>query len=232
MDLVVFSEKEIIPVLRALRAVAAANDSFTKAEADLVEAVGRLHGVAVNANALDPISFDELARAVTDSHRRKRAVQLAIVAALVEGPPDPRAEQAVADMGNVLGVPEAGIKVLSDVAGHHALLARIDMMRRMRKFITRLDGVAGLFRFAMPFLGLSGEDAEILARFRALGSLPQGTLGRELHDHYVDHGFDMPGSGGIPEKFVFHDIGHILSGYGVDPHGEIQQAAFQAGFIR
>jgi len=27
-------------------------------------------------------------------------------------------------------------------------------------------------------------------------------------------------------------VGHVVSGYGVDPQGEIQQAAFQAGFAR
>ena len=31
---------------------------------------------------------------------------------------------------------------------------------------------------------------------------------------------------------VFHDIGHVLAGYDTDPQGEIQQAAFQAGFAR
>lgn len=27
-------------------------------------------------------------------------------------------------------------------------------------------------------------------------------------------------------------LGHVLAGYGTDPQGEIQQAAFQAGFVR
>ena len=36
----------------------------------------------------------------------------------------------------------------------------------------------------------------------------------------------------MPERMVFHDIGHVLSGYDTDPHGEIQQAAFQSGFMR
>jgi hypothetical protein len=31
---------------------------------------------------------------------------------------------------------------------------------------------------------------------------------------------------------VFHDLGHVLAGYGTDPQSEIQQAAFQAGFAR
>jgi hypothetical protein len=38
--------------------------------------------------------------------------------------------------------------------------------------------------------------------------------------------------GGLPELMLFHDVGHVVSGYGVDPQGEIQQAAFQAGFAR
>jgi hypothetical protein len=32
----------------------------------------------------------------------------------------------------------------------------------------------------------------------------------------------------IPRKL----LGHVLSGYDTDPDGEIQQAAFQAGFVR
>jgi hypothetical protein len=56
-------------------------------------------------------------------------------------------------------------------------------------------------------------------------------LGRALHDYFVDNGFKFPGEpGGLP--MVFHDVGHVLSGYGTDPEGEIQQAAFQAGFAR
>lgn len=38
--------------------------------------------------------------------------------------------------------------------------------------------------------------------------------------------------GGIPERMMFHDVGHVISGYGVDPRGEIRQAAFQAGYAR
>src|SRR4051812_15016036 len=106
MDLVVFSEAEIVPVLRALRGVALANDSFTDGEADLVEGIGRLHGIEVDARALEPIAAAELARVVTDPHRRKRVVQLAIVAALVEGAPNPETDRAIADLARVIDVPE------------------------------------------------------------------------------------------------------------------------------
>ena len=31
---------------------------------------------------------------------------------------------------------------------------------------------------------------------------------------------------------VFHDIGHLLTGFSTEAPGEIQQGAFQAGFVR
>ena len=42
--------------------------------------------------------------------------------------------------------------------------------------------------------------------------------------YYETHGSGFP--------LIFHDLGHVLSGYSTDPQGEIQQAAFQAGFAR
>ena len=31
---------------------------------------------------------------------------------------------------------------------------------------------------------------------------------------------------------VFHDFGHVLAGYDTKPESEIQQGAFQGGFVR
>ena len=85
---------------------------------------------------------------------------------------------------------------------------------------------------ALILLGING-DAAVAARYQALSELPVGTLGRNLYDHYREHGFALPGEkSGLPELMLFHDVGHIISGYDVDPQGEIQQAAFQAGFVR
>lgn len=232
MDLVVFSKNEVTPVLRALRSVAAANDRFTDAEAALIEAVGRLHGVEIEARALEPISPADLAREVVEPHKRKRAVQLAMVTALVEGTPSPEVEETVEGFAQALEIREEGLKVLHDMTSEHSLLARFDMARRMRRFMVRVAGVPGIFKFALPLLGLA-TDAKVEARFRSLEHYPEGSLGRALYDQYTEHEFPFPGSPtGMPEKFLFHDVGHVIAGYDVDPQGEIQQAAFQAGFIR
>src|ERR1041385_17171 len=94
----IFSRNEVEPILRALRQVARANHRFTDAERALMEGVARIHEVTLGADDLQPISLDEGARAITAPPRRKRAVQLAIVMALVEGTPPPAAEAAVREL--------------------------------------------------------------------------------------------------------------------------------------
>jgi len=43
----------------------------------------------------------------------------------------------------------------------------------------------------------------------------------------------MPGERrGTPEILLFHDLGHALTGYLSDGPGEVQMAAFEAGYMR
>jgi hypothetical protein len=155
-----------------------------------------------------------------------------MIMTLVEGEPDARGVAAVKSLAAALDVPEPGLAVLSKVAHGHLLLARIDVVRRMRGFLER-SGAPGMFEVAAKTLLGLNEDAEVAQRYLALGDLPAGTLGRAVFEHYRAHGFALPGEKhGTPEAMMFHDVGHVLSGYGIDPQGEIQQAAFQAGFVR
>lgn len=231
MDLKIFTPQELDVVLRALRHVVLVNDRFTDAERALIKGVGRIHQVEVLADALEPISFDEVSRVLTDPHRRKRAVQLAIVTALVEGTPSPVTESAVRELATALGLDEAGLEVLYEVTHGRAMLARIDMVRRVGSFIRSAKDFPGILKFVPTILGFGSGNEPLAASYRALASSAPGTLGRAVYDHFVENEFKFPGEpGGIP--MVFHDLGHVLSGYPTDPQGEIQQAAFQAGFAR
>jgi hypothetical protein len=231
MDLKVFAPHELDVVLRALRNVARANDRFTDAERALIEGVARIHEVDIAADTLEPISFDEVARIVIDPHRRKRAVQLAIVTALVEGTPSRTTESTVREFASALGLDEEGLGVLYSVTHGRALVARVDMFRRFSRFLRNAKGFPGILKFALPLFGVGAGDEALAARYRALESCAPGTMGRALYHHFVENEFNFPGEpGGLP--LVFHDVGHVLSGYATDPQGEIQQAAFQAGFAR
>jgi hypothetical protein len=230
MELKIFPPRELTAVLRALRHVATVNDRFTDAERALLDGVAHIHDAAVDIDALEPIAFDELAEVLVDPHRRKRAVQLAMVTALVEGTPSRATERAVRRLAAALEIDEEGLAVLYEMTHGRALLARFDMFRRVSRFLRNANGFPGFLGVALPMFGLSGDE-RMAARYRALGSCAPGSFGRAVYDHFVDNDFRFPGEpGGIP--MVFHDVGHVLSGYATDPQGEIQQAAFQAGFAR
>jgi hypothetical protein len=230
MDLKIFPKNELIFVLGALRTLALVNGTFTEAERALVEGVARIHGFTVDADELVPVSFERVAQIVTDPHRRKRAVQLALVAALVEGTPSEETNDAVADFARALEIDEAGLVVLREMTQGQAFFARIDMFRRLRSYMGRIPNFPGLFKMVLPALGFD-VDRELAASYHELEHCAPGTLGRAVYDHFHDNHFKFPGeAGGI--YLVFHDLGHVLSGYGTDPQSEIQQAAFQAGFSR
>ncbi|MGC4089354.1 MAG: hypothetical protein QM756_15995 [Polyangiaceae bacterium] len=231
MDLKVFSPTELEAVLRALRNVALENHVFTDAERALIEGVARVHGQSVDGDSLRPISVDEVARVVVAPHQRKRAVQLAIVMALVEGEPSDAGRRSVAALATALDIDEEGLAVLSEVTEGHAMLARFDMVRRFTRYIRNAPDFPGVLKVALPALGIGSGDQRLAARYRALAECAPGSFGRAFYDHFIDNDFKLPGEpGGLP--LAFHDVGHVLSGYGTDPQGEIQQAAFQAGFVR
>jgi tellurite resistance protein len=231
MDLVVFRPEELPFVLGALRNVAASDSTISPGERALVEGIARIHGTTIDFDRIESTPPDRVASAVQDPHRRKRLVQLAIVAALAEGAPAPERETAVDALAKALEVSDTGVKVIRELSHGHTMFARFDVMRRMRNFMNTHDKRIS-FAEIVRTLGIT-ENAELAARYRSLADCPADSFGRAFHSFYVEHGFGMPGEKhGIGEDFLFHDAGHVLSGYGVDPQGEIQQASFQAGYIR
>jgi len=232
MDIEIFHAAELEPVLRALRAVAVANDAFTEAERDFVRAIAQIHDASVDVDALQPIAVEELAGILIDPHRRKRAVQLAIVMALVEGAPDQATERAVRALASALCIADSGLEVLYDISHGHTLLARLKMMRRMRDSVRNNHAFPGFFRTAVQALGFAAEDPGLAARYEALGASAPGSFGQAVYSHFRKNQFPFPGQKHGFSAIVFHDLGHVLSGYDTNPEGEIQQAAFQAGFKR
>ena len=231
MDLVVFRPEELPFVLGALRGVAASDGTISPAERTLVEGIARIHGSVLEFDRVEATPPERVAAAIQDPHRRKRLVQLAVVAALAEGAPVPARDAAVDALAKALDVPDSGVDVIRKLSHGHTMFARFDVLRRLRNFTKTYDKSVSFAEIART-LGLT-ENLELAARYRALADCPEGSFGRAFHSFYKEHGFGLPGEKhGINEDFLFHDAGHVLSGYGVDPQGEIQQASFQAGFIR
>lgn len=76
------------------------------------------------------------------------------------------------------------------------------------------------------------EDTQTLTRWASLEGLPGGSLGLALHRHMRANGFPLPGEPkGAPEAVMFHDLGHVLTGYGTDAPGEVRMGGFEAGYF-
>jgi hypothetical protein len=232
MDLMIFPTVQLNAALRALRAVAVKNDSFSEAEHDFIRSIARIHGAQVDPDRLEPIALDELARLVVDPHQRKRIVQLAIVMALVEGDPGDTTAATVHELAAALDIPEQGVRVLYDLSHGHTMHARVEMIRRVRQYAGHLDGFPGFGNLLLSLAGLTPEDPDLAGRYRALANCAPGSFGRAVFDHFTGNGFAFPGEKHGVGAMVFHDIGHVLSGYGTHAEDEIRQAAFQAGFSR
>ncbi len=237
MDITVFSSQELPLVLRSLTTVAANPEALTVREQQFLQIVSLLHQ-GDKAMVWSPVNASQVAQAITNPHHRKRLLQMAMVMAMVEGEMTSRQRQALESFARELSVNERGLRVLHEAASGHQLLARFDMTRRLMGNVVepvyREEGVAGVTKLVGPlFFKKGGEDPELAWRFRQLGLLPQGALGRVFWEHCTRRQFSFPGeAGAIPLRLVFHDFGHVLAGYDTTPAGEIQQGAFQAGFVR
>lgn len=224
--------------LRAMTMVARAAGSLTAPARNLLMAAQRqILRSDHDLDALAEISPEALAAGMTDPALRWQFVQGMMVMSLTAGVP-PESQIAVVErFAAALGIDTPALHDLHRLAHGQMLLFRLDFLRRghIADMLKQQYEDAGLLGTIKGLLGLRGvlEDPALAARYHALESLPAGSFGRALFDHYRGNGFAFPGERhGFPEAGVYHDLAHVLSGYGTDPIGEVQIGAFVAGFKR
>jgi hypothetical protein len=233
MDIVVFRPHELPIALGALRR----SERAPSPEQDkYLELVARLHGASLRPSELPSPTPRETATVIRSPHARKRLVQLGIILSMVDGAITLESIDRLAELDRALGVREPGIGTLRKVRARQDRRVQMDVMGRTAgKIIAdayRETGLLGAFRIVLAFFQLF-EDREMRGRFAGLERAPQDSLGRMLWAHCKQHGLHLPGErGGIPERAIHHDVGHVLAGYGTDSLGEVLQSAFQAGYMR
>jgi hypothetical protein len=234
MDLVVLNEKETPYALRALRDVVASNGSITPAERRFIEVIAELHGTKVDVGSLPSIAPGEVAEVITEPHQRKRVVQLAAIAAMVEGEVTSAGAAAVKGRhraGGGRSEPQGARRHCREPPAPHAIRHDATHHGEIRDSGLQGGGVGGHSQDARDVWRRGRPGGRW--KYKQLGLLPEGTLGREFWEHCTKNRFGVPGEkGGIPERMVFHDFGHVLAGYDTRPESEIQQGAFQGGFVR
>jgi uncharacterized tellurite resistance protein B-like protein len=220
--------------LAALSAVALADGPLVAEEKELLS----LHAEVLDIvdEAIPELDLDALATALHDPAHRAALVQRLVMMAMLDGELDAAEIAKAREIAAHLGVDEPAIRQMEHfLAGRMTLLA-VDIYRRSFiaskvKHIWRHEGMRGMATLAKQARGKA--DPELAARYLALGELPDGTLGKELVSHFRRNRFPLPGEDkSAPEALLFHDVGHVLTGYGTDPEGEVEIAGFEAGYMR
>jgi tellurite resistance protein len=229
---------ELVPYgLRAMKMVAMASGELAASERQLLDTVQGIFGTAIDIDALAPIEPEELAERLVDPALRRQIVGGMVLLSLMDGEASPEEASIVERFASALGVANPDLGTLRNLAEKNLIRARFDIARRFfarEKTIemTREKGLGWLARTLAAMSGLRTDDG-IAARWRALKDAPPGSLGRAYADFITRNEFSFPGEkGSPPEAVTFHDLTHVLSGYGTDPEGELQVLAFHAGCRR
>jgi tellurite resistance protein len=224
--------------LRAMKTVALAGSGLGQLERALIGAAQEhVLESSFDIDALSTITPEELAKAIpVDAPLRAQLVQALIVLTLADGEAQAEQVAAVERFAEALSVSEPALKNIRQLVSERLLSLRFDVARRsfsgqkLREAWAE-EGLTGIWKVAGAMFKLKGEDPELAAKYQALGDLPEGSLGRSFFEFTRKNGFAFPGEkDGVPERFIFHDLSHVLGGYDTDPAGEMRVLAFSAGY--
>lgn len=224
--------------LRAMLMIATADGPLRPGAANLIAGAQRaLLGTDITIEGLAPITPAELAAEVVDPALRLQLVQGMLVVSLADGPSSRAQMDRVDSFAAALRVEAPELRSLRLLADDHMGFFKIHFFRHshLARVAAQQLEEGGLLAPIKGLLIMRGytEDRALAARYRALEGLPKDTLGAALMGYLERNGFSPPGEkGGFPESGIYHDIGHVLSGYGTDPQGELEMCALQAGYMK
>ena len=216
----------------------AGGSAIDPAERRTIEAIRDhlAHQPQIDLDTLTPLSPDALADQLSDPIWRARILRGMTVVALMDGQLSEERLAYLRHAARVLGEGDEVVNTYANLVHERMGLVRLDMARRgfiagaVRDFLGR-----GRLQAAMDLAHyvLKQNDPAEAARYRALGDLPDGTLGQAYIQFINANGFSVPGEpGGPPGTLARHDCMHVLGGYGTTPAEEGGVAGLQAGMSR
>jgi hypothetical protein len=241
MKLLKVDPNAAVATLEALVVVArAADGGLARPQRAFLDAVQRtILETDLKVDALPPATPEQLAHHLHDQGQARQLVRLMVVTCLASGLPSKRQIALLNDYATALAVDEPAISVISHLARGRIWRFRLAFLRRshLRYYFRNTYRISGsvlrVVKATLIFRGVLKEDADLVDRYRALGRLPEDRLGYQFFRHLTDAPLPFPGEhGGFPEGAIFHDFAHVLAGFDTSPEGEMQAAAFQAGFTR
>ncbi|MEM7143190.1 MAG: hypothetical protein AAF548_19365 [Actinomycetota bacterium] len=224
--------EEIHHVALGIRSACLDGPTLTPLQQTVLEALTEsMTGVRIEAGEFDPIGAADFARGLASRNEafRMRLVQVMELGRMILDDPSDEVSARVIDFAVELSMPDDLIAQMREFVSSSRVLVASDIDRSA--YISNLD-LSG-------FTPLESADDNIYAwtntvirpeladRWRGLGDLPTGTLGRGVYDFYRARGFQFPGEeGSAPPILAQHDWVHVLADYGSTVESELEVFAF------
>ncbi len=223
---------EIEFVALGIRSACIDGPTLTDLQLTVLDAVTEsMTGVKVDLAVFEPISAADFAAGLAARNEifRTRLVQVMELGRMILPDPSPEVSARVIDFAVELSLSEELIGHMREYVDASKQLVASDIDRS--EYISNLD--------LSSFTPLQTADDNIYAwtntvlrpeladRWRALGTLAPGTLGRGVYDFYRARGFFFPGEeGSAPPVLAQHDWVHVLADYGSTVESELEVFAF------
>jgi hypothetical protein len=223
-------------VLGATRAVAEADGPARERGAELLATLAATLELGDDWRAVPAATAAAVGEAFPSATARRALVDALLIPACIDGEVTAAGEATTRAFARALDVRSPWLRALAAIRRGRVLALKRELYPRSpdaRRLFARTwaeEGFGGLWRALLFMLGRF-VDPPLAARFRALGELPRGSLGRTFHDDIVARGLAFPGEPrGLPEKMIHHDLMHVINGYPPVPAGECELAGFYAAF--
>lgn len=229
------SHRESDAILGAMRQVALAGDrAISHADTASILAAGHYllrRPDLVDISTLPAIEPADLVAALKDRAVAEDAMKYLAIMAMVDGALDQDRLKRVLEYARALDIEADYLTDLVEAASGHLAWATADMWRKnFDSVLSRSSEGLDPGVWIRPYEGASA-DAALVARYEALGKLPQNTFGKALWDFDKRNGYPFPGDPtalnaafGTP-----HDSTHVISGYDTSARGELLVSTFTAG---
>lgn len=185
----------------------------------------------VDLGTLPAIEPADLVATLKDRALAEEAVKYLAIMAMVDGTLDHGKLKRVLEYSRALDIEADYLTDLVEAASGHLGWAAADMWRKnFDSVLSRSSEGLDPNAWIRPYAG-ANADPGLLARYEALGRLPQKTFGRALWDFDKTNGYPFPGDpAALNAAFgTAHDSTHVISGYDTSARGELLVSTFTAG---
>ena len=227
--------RESDAILGAMRQVAlAGGHTITYADTASIRAAAhyllRRHGL-VDLGTLPAAEPADLVEVLKDRTLAEEAVKYLAIMAMVDGSLDHGKLKRVLEYSRALDIEADYLTDLVEAASGHLAWATADMWRKnFDSVLSRPSEGLDPNVWIRPYEG-ANADPDLVARYEALGGLPQNTFGKALWDFDKANGYPFPGDPmALNAAFgTAHDSTHVISGYDTSARGELLVSTFTAG---